>query len=225
MNLLHPNIKISNDIYTQFHDCLKFAKGERDVTNFLKRHLYLLRGVDRMWNAKFAAHEVKLGNDYIIDFLTLSADSGKWCVSLFEAQSSNDSIYTKKGSHTKELREAYKQLQEWKIWINHNKQLFREILAKIVDDDYPACCSNASIHTYARSELRDMKTVLYERYVALIGRRSDRTCEKNLRASEEFFEIITYDRLLDEAQKLQLWLSSPPNTILYKANELSGYQK
>jgi len=202
MDLLEPNINTPNNIHAQFYNCLELAKGEREVTNFLKNHLYLFKIFDHAWNAKYAESEVMLGDKHKIDFLTLSADSGQWRVSLIEAQSPKDSIYTKNGTHTKGLREAHKQLKEWKIWINHYKQQFRDKLADIVYDDCPARCSNASVHTFAKSELRDLRTVVHINYIALIGRRSDRNVEKNQHASQEIFEIVTYDRLLDYAQRL-----------------------
>ena len=142
--------------------------------------------------------------DQNMSLIILSACSGYWNCVLIEMQSPKDSIFTKKGEASAGLREAQRQVQEWKKWIDENEATFRAQLADLAKDEVAQC--NRPLHTKAKTELRDPRTCVFYnfyKYKVLIGRRSFLDEEKNKRR-ESFcdFEIVTFDRLLDRAKKL-----------------------
>lgn len=172
MNLLSAaHDSFTKDTYSIFKKYLNKTKNERDILQYLNANIYLFSILDHAWNGKYGKANFQFGSDYIADFIILSAHSGAWIIRLIEAQSPTDTIYTKQYNETKGLREARRQIFEWKQWINSHQQQFRESLASVVDDRAPAYCSNASRHQCAKTELIDLSTPMQIEYSALIGRR------------------------------------------------------
>lgn len=196
--------KRMDGLYKEFQEQLSSCKKERELAPFLKQHLVLVRNTLNVhaWNCTVCQSEFRLGTDYIADFLSLSADSGRWHVVFIEMQSHLDRIYNKDGSMTKQLNEAQKQIQEWKIWIEEHATEFRDSISKLVNT-CPAQCSKADIHSNAGAEIRDTKTVVSPVFKILIGRRESLNQETNKRrALSGGIEIVTFDRLLDMAKQL-----------------------
>ena len=116
-------------------------------------------------------------------------------------QSHRDSIFIRSGEESEGLREARKQISDWRIWINENEPAFRAQLADFAKDEVAQC--NRPTHTKASTELRDPKTCVFFRYKVLIGRRALLDVERNKqRSCTSDFEIVTFDRLLDRARKI-----------------------
>lgn len=97
------------------------------------------------------------------------------------------------------MNEAYNQLEDWKSYIGMNEPAFRSQLAELVKGK-PAFCSNAAVHTWAETEIRDPMTVIEYDYRAILGRRNGLDAESNRKRYQVSYEIITYDRLLDYAK-------------------------
>ena len=205
MNLLRAEREcFTKDTYAIFKKHLDNAKNERDVLIFLNENVYLFNRLDHAWNGKHGRANFRFGSDYVADFIILSAHSASWFIRLIEAQSPTDTIYTKTYEETKGLREARRQIAEWKIWIENNPLQFRQALANVVDVDTPPYCSHASLHQCAKTELLDLNTPVEIRYSALIGRRASRDVKKNQLALQNLdFSIMTYDRLLDWAEEMR----------------------
>lgn len=183
---------------------LEESKNEREIGRYLKENIHLVRNTLNVWswNCVICKPEFKIGTKYIADFVVLSANSGHWNCVLIEMQSHKDRIFLKDGTASKGLREAQKQVQEWKIWIESHNAEFREYLAELVKGE-PAQCSNVVRHTRAETELRDSKTVIFYKYKILIGRRGFLDEEGNQRRNYfDGIEIVTFDRLVDYAKRL-----------------------
>ncbi len=192
------------EIHEELLAALNNAKNEREIARYIKNNLLLIRNSlnEWSWNCVICKPEFKIGTKYIADFVILSANSGYWNVVLIEMQSHNDRIFLKDGTASKGLREAQKQVQEWKMWIESYSSEVRECLAELAKGQ-PAQCSNASKHIMAQTELRDPKTVVHFHYKVLIGRRSFLNEDGNQRRAQfGGIEIVTFDRLLDYAKKL-----------------------
>ncbi len=117
-------------------------------------------------------------------------------------QSPCDRIFIKSGEASVGLREAQRQIQDWRMYISQNEPAFRGQLAELAKD-LPAQCSNACIHQRAETELRDLKTVIRYRYMVLIGRRASLNIDMNQRRTLfGNIEIATFDRLLEDARRL-----------------------
>lgn len=190
--------------YTEFLEILEMARNEREIGSYLKDNLILVKNALNVWswNCVICKPEFKIGTEFIADFIVLSANSGCWNCVLIEMQSHKDKIFLKNGTASKGLREAQKQIQEWKMWIESYNAEFRGYLAKLAKGR-PAQCSNAMSHTRAEIELRDPKTVIRYWYKILIGRRNFLDEDGNQRRNHfGGIEIVTFDRLLDYAKKL-----------------------
>lgn len=189
-----------------YYDDLKIAldnaDNERQIGEYLKQNLSLLRVLnEHSWNCVIPKAEFKIGVQYRADFIILSACSGYWNCVLIEMQSPKDCIFLKNGEVSKGLQEAQRQVQDWNMWIKDYEDAFRQQLAKLAEGK-PAQCSNASIHSWAETEIRDPNTVIRYKYKILIGRREFLKQEANKRRSQfTDFEIVTFDRLLDYAKK------------------------
>ena len=66
------------------------------------------------------------------------------------------------------MNEAYNQLEDWKSYIGMNEPAFRSQLAELVKGK-PAFCSNAAVHTWAETEIRDPMTVIEYDYRAILA--------------------------------------------------------
>ena len=187
--------------YDEFKIALDNAQNEQQIGVYLKRNLMLIRVLnEHSWNCVITKAEFNIGGEYRADFIVLSACSGYWNCVLIEMQSPKDPIF-KAGEISPELREAQRQVQDWDMWIKDNESTFRQQLAKLAEGK-PAQCSNASVHTFAETELRDSYTPVRFIYKILIGRRLSMEQKENKRRSQfSDFEIVTFDRLLDYAKK------------------------
>lgn len=132
MNLLRTD-SFTKYTYGIFKKCLDEAKNERDILRYLNANMYLFSILDHAWNGKYGKENFQFGCEYIADFVILSAHSGAWIIRLIEAQSPTDTIYTKQYNETRGLREARRQISEWKHWIESHPQLFREALGSVVN--------------------------------------------------------------------------------------------
>lgn len=189
--------------YAELKQALDNAANEAGILPYLKQNLDLLRPLnEHSWNCYIPRAEFQIGTKFRSDFVILSACSGYWNCILIEVQSPRDKFFTQKGETSAQLREAQRQVQDWKMYIDINELAFRVQLADLAKG-YPAYCSRSDIHKMASSELRDPKTVVHYRYKILIGRRASLDEDQNRRRSTlNDFEIVTFDRLLDYARCL-----------------------
>lgn len=189
--------------YEELNNALTSAKNERSIGEYLKQNLDLIRVLnEHSWNCVIPKAEFPIGTKYRADFIILSACSGYWNCVLIEMQSPKDKIYNKKNEQSGGLREAVRQIQDWKMYIKENGPAFRGQLADLAEGE-PAYCSRADIHVYAPEELRDPKTIINYRYKILIGRRKYLSVDNNRRRYVfDDVEVITFDRLLDYAKRL-----------------------
>ncbi len=191
-------------LFEQLTEQLSHCKNESELSRFLKRNIVLIRNTLNVhaWNCVVCQPEFRLGTKYRADFLILSADSGCWHAVFVEMQSHHDRIYNKDGSMTRQLNEAQRQIQEWKMWIEEHPAEFRNSISELVADE-PAQCSRVDIHRNAGAEIRDLKTFISTEFKILIGRRESLDQEMNKRRSMMGeVDIVTFDRLLDMARRL-----------------------
>jgi hypothetical protein len=196
-------------VATAFQALLDGSPNEREVLNFLKPYPYVVRNAFNAWawNSVHLKPEFSLGANYVADFLILSADSGAWHAVLIEFESPAARPFTRNGNPSKALAKGLAQLDEWDIWVQRNDPLFREQLSTFLKlKGTPAKCSRAEDHQLAHIEIRDPHTVIHKEYVVVVGRRtsfydSDSQQRRGL-YNERGQMIASYDRLLDQARKL-----------------------
>lgn len=104
-------------LYIELFDALNNAKNERIIDVFLKNHINLIRSLnEHSWNLVKIRPQFKIGTKYVADYIVLSACSGYWNCVLIEIQRPNDPIFTKKKESSAGLREAERQVGEWRAW-------------------------------------------------------------------------------------------------------------
>ena len=208
-------------LYSQLLETLSNPQcTERKVHAILKKHKQFITGMFAdSWNYAEAFAEVALGSDYRVDFLVLCADSCSWVAHPVELKSPNANLYLKNNNKSSDLLLVERQLAERENWRRENELAFRQTLAKLVEDDCPAFCSNASVHSRAKSELLDPQTIIYLKGHAVIGRSSNMSDqERRLRRLDDQMRgewgspvVLTYDRILSKAKRLNNEVSSSPH--------------
>ncbi len=184
------------------------AESERDAMEFFKRHAFLvLRAFEWGHNFECCVPEFRLGDQYRVDFLTLSADSGSWHVTMIELESPKSRLYLKDGTPSKSLRFAQRQVSDWKNWSHANLTYIRQRFAAVLRKaKAPAMCSCADMHQCGDTEIIDYRTYLNFHYHIVIGRRASLSPDEQERRAKSALdwgapEICTYDRLVDFARR------------------------
>ncbi len=203
----------SSDVYDgctrKFLKCLNSVKTEREICKFLKDYPLLVRNAfnANAWNSVHIIPEFRLGSEYVVDYLILSANSGQWFATFIELENPSSKPYNKNGTPSAALAKGLKQLEEWQIWIEKNRGYLRERLADYLKDhNVPAYCSNAAKHRLAHTEIIDPRTVISEHYIVVIGRREmfDQNAQERRGISgKNNRTIASYDRLMDAAERIE----------------------
>src|SRR3989304_795577 len=189
---------------------LETARNEREIQPYLKKNLLIVRNTLNYWawNYTEVIPEFQVGNEYRADFLILSADSGSWHAVFVELKSHRARQFTKAGIPTKSLSLALRQLDDWERWLDKNDNAFRLSLSRHFEKKRVAAqCSTADSHIRAAEEIIDPRTPITKHYKVLLGRRSMLSKEENERRAaflRKNHEILTYDRLLDTATKIDI---------------------
>ncbi len=183
---------------------LERGKGEREIFAYLKKNKdILISAFCTSWNYKTCVPEFCFGNDFKSDFLILCANSGFWTAIFIELESPNGAIYLRNGTSSKVLRVAQRQVSDWKNWIRVNESYLRQRFGSCFKDSkVSAQCSKVDDHNLAETEITDSHTVIHYDYKIIIGRRSSLSKINQERRSNENNEIITFDRLIEVAKRL-----------------------
>jgi hypothetical protein len=176
--------------------------SERAVHAFLKRQPRpLCVAFARGWNKIVPLSEFCFGHDFRADFLIISAHSGAWHACFVELESPAARLYLRDGSESKVLKVALRQVKDWDIWLRQNNPQYRrelrDNLERAAEVD-PAINPNPT--NLSADRLLDSRTVIFNHFAVVIGRRDTLGSEDQVRrANEGAAEIVTYDRLLDIA--------------------------
>jgi len=200
-----------NSIETQLSKILSSDKGERAVHEFLKRHNHLIvMAFNRAWNFHTCISEFQLGSDFRSDFLILSAHSCNWHAIFIELKGFNANLYNIDGSHAKFLRQAERQVNDWKEWVRINEHYLRQQFAIILEEKkapaiWPFTVSGHKGYTSGSAEIADVNNRISYYYHIIIGRSSMLTPEERAFRQKDVRwggpEIATYDRLLIMARR------------------------
>jgi hypothetical protein len=200
-------------IEVQLSNILNSKQGERAVHKFLKDHNQLVvMAFNRAWNFYTCVPEFKLGDEFRSDFLILSSHSRNWHAIFIELKDFNTKLYNKDGSPTNLLRQAQRQINDWKEWVRINESYLRQRFASILKkEEAPAIWphtipNNKKGYISGSSEVADIKNCVDYYYHIVIGRSSTLTPEeREFRQKDSAWggpEIATYDRLLTMARRV-----------------------
>ena len=192
------------------------SSREEVVQSYLTEHPQVLTtsfGLPRVWaeggpdmagNAVAAVPKMKLGNEYVTDFVIVVCRSVRLEVILVELEPPTARPFTKAGDFGRRLNGAVKQLTDWFAWLepSENRDYFRRTLRESLHMDS---------WEYGAVSYRPLFEPFTEWYHAkiIIGRRAMMTQNDNrwrsafLKSTGGRLEILPYDRLLFTERQLK----------------------
>jgi Domain of unknown function (DUF4263) len=186
------------------------AKGEREIHKFLKKEPLLVWATFMNYggHSDYVIPEFSLRGKYYADFVVMQSFSGGWNIAFIELEPVDEKPFNKNGSPSNRLRGAIKQINDWHDFEKDEGASLRSDLADIAkkhDMLYPE--RNLAREPWCvKMPLRDPKTYLCCEYFIVMGRRSHFDEElihvKSKFARHNNAEILTYDRFIDVAEKL-----------------------
>lgn len=186
------------------------AKGEREIHNFLKDEPLLVWAtfMNCGGHSDYVIPEFSLSGKYRADFVVMQSFSGGWNIAFIELEPVDEKPFIQDGSPSKRLRGAIKQINDWHDFEKEDGASLRSHLAeaaKKYDTLYPE--RNLAREPWCvKMPLRDPKTYLCCEYFIVMGRRSHFD-EELIHVKSKFprhhnVEILTYDRFIEVAEKL-----------------------
>lgn len=190
---------------TKLRTLLDSAQTERPLLAWLKEHPLVL--TQTLPFSKYLVAEFPFGTDFRADFVALGPFSGGFDVHFIELEPPNEPLFTKSGSPAKRLAGAITQIDSWRLYVERNRDCVLRELSKFVqkrelifnDTEFEPIdhCGRSLYHP-----------TIYLRwtYEIVIGRRAQQTA-KQIERKASFrthhdIEIMTYDRVLESAKKL-----------------------
>jgi len=189
---------------TEFLDFLNNEKGERGISDFIKKQPQIL-----YWtlcraggHSRFVFREFPIGNSFVADFVILNSYSGVWEVYFIELEPVDAKIFTKSGVPAARLAGAIKQIDDWADYFDKNKSEIRsELVRWAKTKDLLKYSDGKNPCNFSGQFLSNPQTNLFEKFFILIGRRnsinSDEQNRKGQLVKRRNVEVISYDRLLD----------------------------
>ena len=134
---VHPHQTFRGRERIELADLIRASVDERPLHKFLKSHPYVLtRRIMPAHHGQLCMSKPRLGCEYVPDFLIAGLDSGGWWWYGVELENPNKAMFTEDGHETKELRDAIKQVEDWRTWLQENISYARNTLGyKYIDGD------------------------------------------------------------------------------------------
>jgi hypothetical protein len=204
----------------KFIQALDQAEGEREIHSFLKKEPLLVWAtfMNCGGHSDYVIPEFSLRGKHYADFVIMQSFSGGWNVAFVELEPIDiKPFYWKKinqkkkiASQSERLRGAIKQITDWRNFEIDEGATLRSELADAAqrrDTLYPE--RNLAREPWCvKMPLRDPKTYLCCKYFIVMGRRSHFD-EELIHEKSKFArhhsnsEILTYDRFIEVADKLE----------------------
>jgi hypothetical protein len=184
------------------------ATGEQEILRWLKSDsenaLVLARAFSDSSVGNKIIAEFSFGTDFKADFVLFAPFSGGFDIHFIEIEPPNVPLYTKKGVHAERLATAIKQIQDWKIFVDANRDAVIHELDKAAKrKKFVFGEPGEQIVDNTGWPLYHPKAFLTWRYHIVIGRRrslSDEGLQRKASSEDTLnVQIATFDRLLDNA--------------------------
>ena len=166
----------------EYENLLVSSRVEEELQAFLKRNCFVLH------QSANIIPKMKLGNDFITDFvLVITNDQGPTYI-LVELEKATYPILTKSYALSSQTNQALKQTRDWDIWLEANQAYIRNKLPNFEGPNYMIVIGRSSelddtAKAYLRSYNRDWKNIellsyddILVRYRGVINSLSEQLC-------------------------------------------------
>jgi hypothetical protein len=182
------------------------SDAERPVCAWLKKHAIVISHGLGGFAGEIIA-EFPFASDFRADFVRLHPFSGGWDISFVELEPPGVDLFTTHGDIAERLNRAITQVDNWRSFIVRHRQIVlhdlsrpakdRELIHGPSDDEPVDNCGWPLYHP---------KSSLHWDFNIVIGRRGDLTQDQIGKKGAIFnnhgINVMTYDRLIDAAMKL-----------------------
>jgi hypothetical protein len=217
-------------------EVLDQTKGEREIHAFLKKEPLLVWAtfMDCSRHSDYVISEFSLGGKHRTDFVIMQSFSGGWNVVFVELEAVDKKPFDRKKINQKQeikvpsdsLGIAIAQIKDWRRFEEGDGATLRSNLADAAqkyDTLYPE--RNLAREPWCvKMPLRDPKTYLCCKYFIVMGKRSH--FDENLIHEKSNFpkdysgiELLTYDRFIEAAEKLEQQNECYKNRIIEKRDQ------
>ncbi len=173
---------IDGSIASHLRRVIDEATDERPVQRFLAEHRSVLAAALLRGHTRVVRPHVRLGAEYVPDFVIGDASSFGVRWTLVELESPTARMFTADGHYARKTREAVRQIESWRAWLADNKGYASRL--------QPNGLGLLGISANAQG-------------LALIGRRHESDLEPDTEwmrrstAERQTIDVHTYDWLLD----------------------------
>jgi hypothetical protein len=192
-------------------DAILSAPGtERSVLAWLKKNPTVL--LRTLAFGRYIVAEFPFGTDFRADFVALGPFSGGFDVHFVELEPPNVPLFTKNGTAAKRLAGAVTQIDSWRLFVEKNRNCVLRELSKFMKTRELIFADKSEPMDNCGRSLYHPNSSLHWSYKIIIGRRAGLS-EKQIEQKASFrthhdIEIMTYDRLLETAAKLDAYPAS-----------------
>ncbi len=193
---------------SEMRDILESEKDERKIASYLRDNPRIVYWTlcPASGHTRYAFSEFPLGSEFKADFVLLNSYSGAWEAYFIELEPIDDQLFTKNRTPSQRLATAIRQIDDWHGYIERNLESVRRDLVRWVKKyDILGYSSTDNPCNGTGHYLADSNTVIWFKYAIVIGRSSMLNEEqRNLAGryrNNHQAEVITYDRLLDLAER------------------------
>jgi hypothetical protein len=186
---------------------LNKCKTEREITPWLKNNPAVL---GKLAHARYphVFQNFPVGTRKP-DFVVLDSFSGGWEVTMIELEPPSEQLFTKSGHPAKRLAGAIKQVDDWRSYVEKNRQeVLRRLSEYYMTKDLTYGTKTSLPTDCGGIPLSDVQSVVMWSYVIVIGRRDLLSASDSAKKAEyrsaHGIEIATYDGLVSITDRLEV---------------------
>lgn len=183
------------------------SAGEGDAQRYFEKYPEVLAETLFSGSMSRVVSQFRMGDEYVPDFVLAQGFSGGWLIKLVELEPPDVPIFTKAGVPADRYRQAMKQVEDWKRYIDRNKRYFLERLsAAIQSKDLHNTTAGKGMEPVDSVgwKMTHEKSGIIVDYVIVISNwsiLSDDDISRKAGFARQSFETMTYDRFLPVAER------------------------
>src|ERR1044072_2473032 len=125
---------IFDEVHSQWNELLEDnSKTEHVYLKYLKDHADFFLHDYSYPSSLICISELQFGSDYRPDFTRCyDLASVGFQQEFIEIESPHDNVFTNKGNPSAQLTEAINQIENWRIWVDNNRELVKRIFPSVL---------------------------------------------------------------------------------------------